>query len=92
MDHSLNDRLKEACLALRLSPRAFSQGIFFKSGGYYGDIETHRNKVNERVIELVGGVYGINKVWLKPGKGLMLDRNIDSRIEEITVQPVGSSF
>jgi hypothetical protein len=85
MDYSINDRIKVVRLALKLSQRTFSQGIFLKSGGYYGDIETHRNEVNERVIELVCSVYGINKVWLKIGNGVMFDRNIDSQIEEMTV-------
>ncbi|MDR0451193.1 MAG: helix-turn-helix transcriptional regulator [Treponema sp.] len=85
MDYAVNDRLKEARLALNLSQRAFSQGIFLKSPGYYGDIETHRNEVNERVVELVCSVYGVNKVWLKTGKGKMFDKKVDTRLEEMTV-------
>jgi transcriptional regulator with XRE-family HTH domain len=85
MDYSINDRLKEARLALELSQKAFSKGIFLKSAGYYGDIETHRNEVNERVIELVSSIYGVNKVWLRTGKGRMFDKKIDSRLEEMTV-------
>jgi transcriptional regulator with XRE-family HTH domain len=85
MDYSINDRLKEARLALNLSQRAFSKGIFLKSGGYYGDIETHRNEVNERIIELVSSVYGVNKVWLRTGKGQMFDKKIDSQFEEMAV-------
>jgi transcriptional regulator with XRE-family HTH domain len=85
VDYSINDRLKQARLALKLSQRAFSKGIFLKSGGYYGDIETHRNEVNDRVIELVCGVYGVNKAWLKTGEGAMFDRKIDGQLEEMTV-------
>ena len=85
MDFSINDRLKQTRLALKLSQRAFSQGIFLKSGGYYGDIETHRNEVNERIVELVCSVYGVNKVWLKTGKGSMFNRKIDTQLEEMTV-------
>jgi transcriptional regulator with XRE-family HTH domain len=85
MDYSINDRLKQVRLALNLSQRAFSKGIFLKSGGYYGDIETHRNEVNERVIELVSSIYRVNKVWLRTGKGQMFDRKIDSQLEEMTV-------
>ncbi|MDR1287755.1 MAG: helix-turn-helix transcriptional regulator [Treponema sp.] len=83
--YSINDRLKKARLALNLSQRAFSKGIFLKSGGYYGDIETHRNEVNERIIELVSSIYGVNKVWLRTGKGRMFDKKIDSQLEEMTV-------
>jgi transcriptional regulator with XRE-family HTH domain len=85
MDYAINDRLKKARLALKLSQRAFAKGIFLKSSGYYGDIETHRNEVNERVIELVCSVYGVNKVWLKTGKGKMFDKKIDNQLEEMTL-------
>jgi transcriptional regulator with XRE-family HTH domain len=85
MDYSINDKLKEARLALNLSQRAFSKGIFLKSGGYYGDIETHRNEVNERIIELVSSIYGVNKVWLRTGKGQMFDKKIDNQLEEMTI-------
>jgi hypothetical protein len=85
VDYSINDRLKEVRLALKLPQRAFSKGIFLKSGGYYGDIETHRNEVNDRVIELVCSVYGVNKAWLKTGSGEMFDKKIDAQLEEMTV-------
>ncbi|MDR0656884.1 MAG: helix-turn-helix transcriptional regulator [Treponema sp.] len=85
MNYAINDRLKEARLALKLSQRAFAKGIFLKSAGYYGDIETHRNEVNERVVELVCSIYGVNKVWLKTGKGKMFDKKIDNQLEEMTV-------
>jgi transcriptional regulator with XRE-family HTH domain len=85
MDSSINDRMKEARLALKLSQRTFSKGIFLKSGGYYGDIETHRIEVNERIIELVSSVYGVNKAWLKTGEGAMFDKKIDNQLEEMTI-------
>jgi transcriptional regulator with XRE-family HTH domain len=85
MDFSINDRLKQARLALKLSQRVFAKGIFLKSGGYYGDIETHRIEVNERVIELVSSVYGVNKTWLKTGKGVMFDKKVDGQLEEMAV-------
>jgi transcriptional regulator with XRE-family HTH domain len=86
MDYSINDRLKEARLALKLSQRSFAKGIFLKSVGYYGDIETHRNEVNDRVVELVCSVYGVNRVWLKTGQGAMFsDKKIDTGLEEMAV-------
>jgi transcriptional regulator with XRE-family HTH domain len=85
VDYSINDRLKEARLALNLSQRVFSKGIFLKSPGYYGDIEAHRNEVNERIIELVSSIYGVNKVWLRTGKGQMFDKKMDNQLEEMTV-------
>ena len=86
MDYSVNDRMKEVRQALKLSIKAFATGIHLKSGGYYGDIETHRNKVNERVIELVCSVYGVNKEWLKTGNGPMFsDKKIDTDLEQMTI-------
>jgi transcriptional regulator with XRE-family HTH domain len=86
MDYSVNDRLKGARLALKLSQRAFAKGMFLKSGGYYGDIETHRNEVNERIIELASSVYGISKNWLKTGKGAMFsDKKVDTDLEEMNI-------
>jgi transcriptional regulator with XRE-family HTH domain len=84
MDYSINDSLKEARLALKLSQRSFAKGIFLKSAGYYGDIETHRNEINDRVVELVCSVYGVNKTWLKTGQGVMFsDKKIDTDLEEM---------
>jgi transcriptional regulator with XRE-family HTH domain len=86
MDFSINDRLKEVRQALKLSQRTFAKGVFLKSGGYYGDIETHRKEVNERVIELVSSIYGVNKIWLKTGKGQMFDKKrADNQLEEMTI-------
>jgi transcriptional regulator with XRE-family HTH domain len=78
--------MKEARLALKLSQRTFAKGIFLKSAGYYGDIETRRLEVNERIIELVSSVYGVNKVWLKTGKGVMFSgKKVDTDLEEMTI-------
>jgi transcriptional regulator with XRE-family HTH domain len=86
MEYSVNDRLKQARLALNLSQRTFAKGMFLKSGGYYGDIETHRNKVNERIIELAASAYGISKIWLKTGKGKMFsEKQIDADLEQMNL-------
>jgi len=86
MDYSINDRMKEVRQALKLTIRMFAKGIFLKSAGYYGDIETHRLKVNDRVVELVCSVYGVNKEWLKTGNGPMFsDKKIDTDLEQMTI-------
>ena len=86
MDISINDRLKQARLALKLSQKQFAKGIFLKGSGYIGDIEIYRHEVNERIIELASSVYGINKVWLKTGKGKMFDgKKIDTQLEEMNI-------
>ena len=86
MDFSVNERLRQARLALKLSQKSFSQGIFLKSSGYIGDIETYKREVNERIMALVCGVYGVNKVWLKTGKGEMFSgKKIDTQLEQMII-------
>ncbi|MDR1596240.1 MAG: XRE family transcriptional regulator, partial [Treponema sp.] len=38
-----------------------------------------------RIIELVSSIYGVNKVWLRTGKGQMFDKKIDNQLEEMTI-------
>ena len=87
MDTSVNERLKQVRHALKLSQKQFAKGIFLKSSGYLGDIEINRHEVNERVMELVSSVYGVNKDWLKTGKGKMFqnDKKIDNQLEEMNI-------
>ena len=86
MDTSINDRLKQARLALKLTQRQFAMGIFLKGNGYIGDIEMYRHEVNERILELASSVYGINRVWLKTGRGKMFDdKKIDTQQEEMNI-------
>jgi len=86
MDYAVNDRMKEVRQALKLSTRTFAKGIFLKSVGYCGDIEAHRLRVNDRIMELVCSVYGVNKEWLKNGKGPMFsDKKIDTDLEQMTI-------
>ena len=84
MDKSVNERLTQARHELKLSQVKFSKGIHLSSG-YYGDIEAGRIGVNDRIIELVSSVYGINKLWLKTGEGNMFDNQIDPKFEEMSV-------
>ena len=85
MDTSINDRLKEARLALKLTQKQFAKGIFLKSSGYIGDIEIYENEVNDRIIQLASSVYGISFNWLKTGKGKMFEsgKRIDTQLEEL---------
>jgi transcriptional regulator with XRE-family HTH domain len=86
MDTSLNDRIKQARNALNLSQKQFATGIFLKGSGYIGDIEIYRHEVNERIIELVSSVYGVNKTWLKTGKGKMFEgKKLDKQIQEMNI-------
>jgi transcriptional regulator with XRE-family HTH domain len=86
MDTSINDRLKQARNALNLSQKQFATGIFLKGSGYIGDIEIYRHEVNERIIELVSSVYGVNKAWLKTGSGKMFEgTKLDKQLHEINI-------
>jgi len=87
MDTSINDRLKQARIALKLSQKQFAQGIFLKSSGYIGNIEIYKHEVNERIIELTSSVYGVNKNWLKSGKGAMFksDKKVDNQLQEMNL-------
>jgi transcriptional regulator with XRE-family HTH domain len=86
MDTSINERLKEARHTLKLSQKQFAKGIFLKSSGYLGDIEICRHEVNERIIELVSSIYGVNRVWLKTGRGKMFsEKKVDTDLEQMTV-------
>jgi hypothetical protein len=85
MDKSINECLTQARHELKLSQVKFSKGIHLKSSGYYADIETGRHEVNDRIIELVSSVYGVNKHWLKTGEGNMFDRQTDRKFEEMSL-------
>jgi hypothetical protein len=42
--------------------------------------------VNDRIIELVSSIYGVNKVWLKTGKGEMFsEKKVDTDLEQMTI-------
>jgi len=86
MDTSINDRLKQARKALNLSQKQFAAGIFLKGSGYIGDIEIYRHEVNERIIELVSSIYGVNKAWLKTGNGKMFEgTKLDKQLNEMNI-------
>jgi transcriptional regulator with XRE-family HTH domain len=87
MDTSINDRLKQARKTLKLSQKEFAKGIFIKSSGYIGDIEIYRHEVNNRIMELVSSVYGVNKEWLQSGIGKMFEpgKKLDTQLEEMNI-------
>ena len=87
MDTSINDRLRQARHELKLSQKQFAKGIFLKSSGYIGDIEIYRHEVNNRVIELVSSVYGINREWLLTGKGKIFvsGKKIDNQLAQMNI-------
>jgi transcriptional regulator with XRE-family HTH domain len=67
---SLTDRLVEIRKALNVSQKIFAKGIFI-STSYLGGIETGHRSVNNRIVDLVCKVYGVNKQWFLTGEGEM---------------------
>ena len=74
MENPINERLKAVRTALKLSQRDFSKGIFLRQSSL-ARIEQGKITVNERIIELVCSKYGVNKNYLKDGKGKMFSAN-----------------
>jgi transcriptional regulator with XRE-family HTH domain len=64
------ERVRDVRLKVGLSQVEFSKRIFF-SKGFYGDFETGKKKVTDRIIQLVSSQFNVNKEWLKTGEGEM---------------------
>jgi len=79
----IHDRLKQVRTHFNLTIREFSKEIYF-SHGVYGQVECGNREPNERIIQLISSRFGINKDWLKTGKGKMfLENGTDFRLEKI---------
>jgi transcriptional regulator with XRE-family HTH domain len=74
MENSINERLKTVRPTLKLNQRDFSKTIFLRQGSY-ARIEQGKIQMNERIIELVCSKFGVNKSYLKDGKGKMFSGN-----------------
>jgi transcriptional regulator with XRE-family HTH domain len=81
---TINARIKQVRKNLKLSQMTFSQGIFLSSG-YYAGIELENRPVNNRIIELVSSIYGVNRQWLETGEGAMFDRQPDKKMEQMQI-------
>jgi transcriptional regulator with XRE-family HTH domain len=81
-DTSINERLKQIRLALKLTQVQFCEGIFLTSG-HYANVENGNRRVNERIIKLVTTIYGVSETFLRTGTGDMFDDNADPRLEQI---------
>jgi transcriptional regulator with XRE-family HTH domain len=68
----VNERIKQVRTALNITQVNFSKQISI-SQSTIGEIETGVRKVNNRVIQLVSSQFGVNKDWIKNGKGNMFD-------------------
>ena len=79
---TVNARIKQVRIALKLSQAKFCQGIPLTSG-HYAEIELENRKVNQRTIKLIVSSYGVNENFLKTGEGKMFDTKPDPRLEEL---------
>lgn len=77
---TMNQRVKEVRLALNMSQAKFAKALSM-SNGYIAGIELEHNRVNERVIKLLGFVFHVNEQWLRTGEGSMFDTVPDPLIE-----------
>jgi len=83
MEKSINERLKDVRIALKLNQRDFSKGIFLHQSSY-ARIEQGKIGVNDRIIELTCLKYKVNRNYLKDGKGKMFGSNPpDVKLEQL---------
>ena len=79
---SVNDRVKQIRLALKLSQAKFCKGIPL-TNGHYAEIESGNRKVNQRTIKLIATSYGVSEQYLTTGEGPMFDTTPDPRLAEL---------
>jgi transcriptional regulator with XRE-family HTH domain len=64
---TVNERLKTVRSALKLSQRDFSKGIYTVQS-VYARMESGKQPVNDRIIELICYKYGVERAYLREGK------------------------
>jgi transcriptional regulator with XRE-family HTH domain len=82
VNDSVNERIKEVRHALNLPQIKFSKAIYI-SNGYLAEIELGNRRVNDRIIQLIAMAFGVNKEWLKTGKGKMFISTSKEKCERI---------
>lgn len=78
----MNDRIKEARLALKMAQIDFAKAIFV-SNGHAADLESGRRVANDRIVHLISLVFGVSENWLKTGEGAMFNKSPEEKIERI---------
>jgi transcriptional regulator with XRE-family HTH domain len=79
---SVNQRLREARKALRMSQKDFAGAICI-SNTFLADIENDYRKANDRIIKLASMIFGISENWLKDGEGEMFYKSPDEKITRL---------
>jgi transcriptional regulator with XRE-family HTH domain len=80
---SINERIKDARRAMKLSQIKFARSIYI-SNGYLAEIELGNRRVNDRLIQLITTSFEINKQWLVTGAGSMFVHVPDQKLNRIT--------
>jgi transcriptional regulator with XRE-family HTH domain len=63
----MNERLKAVRTALKLSQRDFTKGIY-TAQSVYARMESGKQPINDRIIELICYKYGVERDYLREGK------------------------
>jgi len=85
METLIHERLKAVRIALKLSQRAFSKGIFLRQSSY-ARIEQGKITINDRIIELVCSKYDVSKNYIRDGKGKIFSSNPpDVKLEQLNL-------
>jgi transcriptional regulator with XRE-family HTH domain len=80
---SINERIKAVRHFLKLSQIKFSKAVYI-SNGYLAEIELGNRRVNQRLIQLICSVFGVNKGWLQTGEGRMFNTATEHNLERVT--------
>ena len=80
MSSTMNQRVKEVRQTLGMSQAKFAKALSI-SNGYIAGIELEHNRVNDRVVKLMGFVLNVNEQWLRTGEGNMFDQAPDPLVE-----------
>ena len=80
MSDTINQRVKKVRLELGMSQAKFAKALAI-SNGYIAGIELEHNRVNDRVVKLMGFVLNVNEQWLRTGEGCMFDEEPDPLTE-----------
>jgi transcriptional regulator with XRE-family HTH domain len=79
---TVNDRIRVARKALKLNQAEFAKAVYI-SNGYIAELECGHKKANDRIIHLISLTFGISEPWLKEGKGDMLYKTPDEKLQRM---------
>jgi transcriptional regulator with XRE-family HTH domain len=60
----------------------FAKAVYL-SNGYLAELELGNRRVNERHIQLICSVFGVNKRWLQSGEGGMFKAAPELKLERV---------